>query len=209
MSWSGRVMRMLQIVTDLVLINLLIIAGIACGLGVFGLMPALVAGATVLRADRDAGIVRPFLAAYRGRFRDANLAGSPFGFAAVLIVADAVVIPALPGPAGAVLLVLTGAVAAVTVVSASLTVILLTRYDDRPLAVARFGLVLTLVSPGLAAAVLATLVATVAVMLVAPVLAPLVGASLPLVLCCRLIDRSLERLGAARLPSLTHQGVLS
>ncbi|MFT4156760.1 MAG: DUF624 domain-containing protein [Microbacterium sp.] len=209
MTWSGRVMRMLQILTDLVLINLLIIAGTVAGLGVLGLMPSLVAAASVLRSDRAEGIIRPFLAAYRARFFAANRAGFPFGVAAIILAADAAVIPSLPGQVGAALLVMTAVGAAVVAVASVLTVVVLTHHEERPLAVARFGVVLTLVSPGLALAVLATIVATAVFAVSVPVLMPLVGFSVPLALCCRLSQRSLDRVGAVQAPALIHEGVLS
>ncbi|REJ07013.1 DUF624 domain-containing protein [Microbacterium bovistercoris] len=194
-GWTGRVMRMLGFLTTLVAVNLLVIAGTAAGLVVLGLFPALVAGGTVLlRGPGERGALRTFLGTYGAEFRRANLVGAPFLIAGALLLADAAVLPRLAGPAGAVLLVLTGVIAAAVLVVASAAVTLLVRYDDPAPAVLRHALLVAAGSPGAALAVVVTAVAVTAVALAVPVLLPLVGMSLPLLLAMKVLDRRLMAL---------------
>lgn len=194
-GWTGRVMRMLGFITTLVAVNLLIIAGAAAGLVVLGLFPALAAGGTVLlRGPGERGVLRTFLGAYRAEFRRANFVGAPFLIAGALLLADAAVLPRLAGPAGAVLLVVTGLIACAVLVVASAAVTLLVRYDDPAPLVLRHALLVAAGSPGAALAVVVTAVAVTAVGLTLPVLLPLVGLSLPLLLALKVLDRRLMSL---------------
>ncbi|MFE6735085.1 YesL family protein [Microbacterium sp. NPDC057650] len=194
-GWAGRVMRMLGFITTLVAVNLLVIAGAAVGLIVLGLFPALVAGGTVLLlGPGERGVLRTFLGVYRAKFRRANVVGAPFLIAGVLLLADAMVLPRLAGPAGAVLLVVTGLIAAAVLVVASVAVALLVRYDDPAPLVLRHAVLVAAGSPGAALAVVVTAVAITAVGLTVPVLLPLVGISLPLLLVIKVFDRRLMSL---------------
>lgn len=204
LGWTGRVMQVLQAVCTLVLVNLLFAAGVVAGLGVLGLMPASVAAATVLvRRDGDdgdgdgdgdgdeTGTVRRFIRAYRASFVRSNLTGIPFLVAGVLLAADAVVLPQLVGPLAAVLTVLTAAVGLAVLLMWITCVALLVRYRDTPLALLRYALPFALSTPLTGAGVLTVLVTFAVIAGVFPVVVPLVGASLPLAIAVRLIDRRL------------------
>nr|WP_201470878.1 DUF624 domain-containing protein [Microbacterium hydrocarbonoxydans] len=202
LGWTGRVMQALQAVCTLVLVNLLFVAGVVAGLGVLGLMPAGVAAASVLLpadADRDgAGVTRRFVRAYRESFLRANLAGIPFLLAAALLVADAIVLPSLTGPVAAVLTALTGVVALAVLLMWIVCITLLVRYGDAPLAVLRYALTVCLTAPLTGIGVLVVIVAVAVIAGVFPVVIPLVGASLPLAVAVRLIDRRLQAIDAGR-----------
>ena len=109
-GWTGRIMQILHVATSLVAVNLMFILGTLLGLGVLGLMPASVAASAVLRRGdlltgaAEGGVVRTFWARYRAEFVRANLAGVPLGIVAVLLAADAVLLPQLEGPLSAALL---------------------------------------------------------------------------------------------------------
>lgn len=199
LGWTGRVMQLLHVVTALIAVNLMFVLGTLLGLGILGLMPASVAASAVLRrgdllaGTAEGGVVRTFWARYRAEFRRANLAGIPFAIASVLLLADALLLPQLEGPASAVLLVLTGAVTAGTVITWIVTVALLSRHDDRPGAVLRFALALPVAALPTSIGVALTLAAWAVIVSGAPVLLPLLGAAVPLAIAVRLIDRRLDR----------------
>ena len=194
-GWAERAMRLLQIVTTLVAVNLLILGGTLFGLVIGGLFPALVAGGAVLLGEiGDAGVWRGFVRTYRAEFRRANLVGAPLLVVAALLLVDAALLPQVPGALGAALLVLTAVLAAATLVVGAVAVTLLVRYDDRPGVVLRQALLIAAASPGTALAVVVTALAAGALGLVVPVLLPLAGAAGPLVLALRLVDRRLVRI---------------
>ncbi|MGC3986524.1 MAG: DUF624 domain-containing protein [Pseudorhodoferax sp.] len=190
-GWTGRVMQALHVVGTLVLVNLLFVAGALAGLVVAGIMPAAVAAAVVLLpgADSRDGVVRAFLRAYRAAFRRANLLGVPFLLAAVALAADAVVLPALGGPAAALLTGLT-TVAGLTVLLAwTVTITLLARGERS--ASLRQAVVVVLASPLTGLGVLVALASFGAVAAIFPVVLPLLGVSLPLAMATHLVDRRL------------------
>lgn len=194
-GWAERAMRMLQVVTTLVAVNLLILGGSLLGLVVAGLFPAFVAaGAVLLRETGDDGVLRGFVRTYRAEFRRANLVGAPLLAVAALLVADAALLPRVPGPLGAALLVLTAVFAAATLVVGAVAVTLLVRYDDRPSVVLRQALLIAAGSPGTALAVIVTALAAGVLGLAVTVLLPLAGLSGPLLLALRLVDRRLVRI---------------
>ena len=194
-GWAERAMRMLQGVTTLVAVNLLILGGSLLGLVVAGLFPALVAaGAVLLRETGDDGVWRGFVRTYRTEFRRANLVGAPLLAVAALLIADAALLPRVPGPLGAALLVLTAVFAAATLVVGAVAVTLLVRYDDRPSVVLRQALLIAAGSPGTALAVIVTAIAAGVLGLAVTVLLPLAGLSGPLLLALRLVDRRLVRI---------------
>lgn len=194
-GWAERAMRLLQIVTTLVAVNLLILGGALLGLVIGGLFPALVAGGAVLLGETgDAGVWRGFVRTYRAEFRRANLVGAPLLVVAALLLVDAALLPQVPGALGAALLVLTAVLAAATLVVGAVAVTLLVRYDDRPGVVLRQALLIAAASPGTALAVVVTALAAGALCLVVPVLLPLAGVAGPLVLALRLVDRRLVRI---------------
>lgn len=198
LGWTGRVMQVLQAVCTLVLVNLLFVAGVVAGLGILGLMPASVAAATVLLPGdaSETGTVRRFLRAYRESFVRANLTGGPLLLAGVLLAADALVLPRLDGPLAAVLTALTTAVALAVLLMWIVCATLLVRYRDTPVAVLRYALTIPLTSPVTGVGVLVVLVAFVVIAGVFPVVVPLIGASLPLAIAVRLIDRRLATIDA-------------
>ena len=203
LGWTGRVMQILRVITALIAVNVMFLLGTLLGLGVLGLMPASVAASAVLRrgdllaGNAEGGVVRTFWGHYRAEFRRANLAGIPFGIASALLVADAVLLPQLQGPLSAALLVLTGALVAGALVIAITAVVLLSRYDERPVPVLRFALLLPLTSTPSSLGVLVVIAAWAAITAVVPVLLPLVGVSIPLAIAVRLIDRRLARIDHA------------
>ena len=199
LGWAGRAMQMLGAVWSLVLVNLLFLAGAIAGLVVLGVMPAATAAVSVLLRDadgidRDGGATRIFLRTYRREFRRANLTGAPLLAAAALLTADALVLPHLSGPAAAALVVLTAAAAVVVVLTGIVAVTLLARYDDRPAAVLRYALGIALTAPLTATGVVLALASCGIIAAVLPVFVPLAGASLPLGIAARLIDRRLRML---------------
>jgi uncharacterized membrane protein YesL len=194
LGWTGRIMQMLQAVWTLVLVNLLFAGGVIVGLVVCGVMPAAVASATVLlRGSGDDGTVRAFIRAYRESFRRANLTGIPFLVAAALLCADFLVLPVLAGPASAALTALATVVAFLVVLTAIVSVTLLVRYRDTPLALLRYAVAVPLSSPMTAIGVMLALLAFGIIAAIFPVVIPLVGASLPLAVSVRLIDHRLAK----------------
>ena len=199
LGWAGRAMQMLGAVWSLVLVNLLFLAGAVAGLIVLGVMPAATAAVSVLLrdadgVDRDGGATRIFLRTYRREFRRANLTGAPLLAAAALLTADALVLPHIRGPAAAALVVLTAAAAVLVLLTGVVAVTLLARYDDRPAAVLRYALGIALTAPLTATGVVLALVSCGIIAAVLPVFVPLAGASLPLGIAARLIDRRLRTL---------------
>ncbi len=203
LGWTGRVMQILHVATALIAVNVMFLLGTLLGLGILGLMPASVAASAVLRrgdllaGNAEGGVVRAFWTRYWAEFARANLAGIPFGIASLLLAADAVLLPRLQGPLSAALLVLTGALVAGALVIAVTAVVLLSRYDDRPVPVLRFALLLPLTSAPSSLGVLVVIAAWAAIAAVVPVLLPLVGVSIPLAIVVRLIDRRLDRIDHA------------
>jgi len=195
-GWTDGIMRALAVAARFVAVNVMILLGAVIGLGLFGLMPAVVAGAAVLRGDGSAqgGLLRAYATQYRAQFVRANLAGIPFTVTGALLAADLTLLTRLAGPFSAVLLVLTIAVAAFALLVWVMTVALLSRHDDAPIAVLRAALLLTAASPAAGLGLLVVLAAWVVITAVAPILLPLVGVSIPLALVIRLIEARLERL---------------
>lgn len=203
LGWTGRVMQVLQVVTSLIAVNVMFLLGTLLGLGILGLMPAAVAASAVLRqgdllsGTAEGGVVRTFWIRYRAEFARANLAGIPFGIAGLLLAADAALLPTLQGPLSAALLMLTGVVVIGTAIIAITAVVLLSRYDDRPVPVLRFALLLPLTSVPMSLGVLVVIAAWAAIVGAFPVLLPLLGVSIPLAIAVRLIDRRLDRIDHA------------
>jgi uncharacterized membrane protein YesL len=199
LGWTGRVMQLLNAAWTLVLVNLLFLAGVLAGLILFGVMPAGTAAASVLLQGADAieghgGVIRVFIRTYRAEFRRANLAGLPFLAAAGLLGADAFVLPQREGPAATALTALTAVIGLVVLLAWVTVITLLARYDDRPIALLRYAVVVPLSFPLTSVGVLVVLGAVGVIAAIFPVVVPLVGASLPLAIAARLIDRRLARL---------------
>lgn len=199
LGWTGRVMRMLNAVCTLVLVNLLILLGTLIGLGVLGAMPSATAGAVVLLRDaetreRDGGALRLFVRVYRAEFVRSNVTGLPFVAAGLLAVADLSVLPLLAAPVAAAIGVLTVIVGIISALAALFVAVLLARYDDPPRAVRRYALSAVLASPLTAVGVLIALAGCAVIALAVPVGIPLIGAAAPLAVAARLIDRRLIQL---------------
>jgi uncharacterized membrane protein YesL len=200
LGWAGRLMDWLRFSTRLVLVNLLFVIGALAGLVVFGVFPAAVAATTVLGRLRSgsagASVVRDFIAAYRFQFRHANMVGSAFWIAGVVLVLDFTV---LLGPAGtamppavhAVLLTLSTLAAIGTAAAAATAVALCSRYRDTVARTWRTAFMLPLVSPVMSLSLLLTLAAAAVVFSGMTVLVPLVGASVPLLISGWLVGRRL------------------
>ena len=199
LGWTGRVMRMLDAMCTLVLVNLLILLGTLVGLGVLGAMPSATAGAVVLlrdaeRRERHGGALRLFVRVYRAEFVRSNVTGLPFVAAGLLAVADLSLLPLLAAPVAAAIGVLTVIVGIISALAALFIAVLLARYDDPPRAVRRYALSAVLASPLTAVGVLIALAGCAVIALAAPVGIPLIGAAAPLAVAARLIDRRLIQL---------------
>ncbi len=205
-GWAGRVMQWLGFATRLVLVNILVAAGTLAGLVVFGLFPAAVAGTTVLarlRAGASGGhLVRDFITVYRAQFRHANLVGSIFWLAGVVLVLNVLTVlgtsaSGLASPVPAVLLVLSAVAGVGTLAAAATAVAVCSRYQDSVTRTWRTAFVLPLVSPVMSISLLVTLVAVGVLFSGMTVLVPLVGASVPLLLSGWLVGRRLAGLESA------------
>lgn len=202
LGWTGRVMQVLGAVWTLVLVNVLFMVGALAGLVVAGILPSTAAAAAVLLRDAESvegegGTIRLFVREYRRVFVRANLAGIPMLLAAVLFVADTLVLPHLGGPAAAVLTALTTVIGVAALVVGLIVATLLARYDDGPGALLRYAATIALASPLTALGVLITVGAVGVIALILPVVIPLVGVSLPLAIAVRLIDRRLAKLDSS------------
>lgn len=180
-GWAGSVMAVLRVLTRLVEVNLLVIAGALVGGVLLGLGPALRAGSAVLH---DPGLAmepwRGFWREWRADWRRSNLLFAPFWPVGVLLWADAAAVGQASGPAHAAML------AGLTLASAWTAVVLawwprvVLRYDDAAPAVWRYLLLTPLMAPGTAVAILVTLTATAATTLAVPLAALAAGLSFPL-----------------------------
>lgn len=197
LGWAARLMDWLRFAMQLVVLNLLFLAGTLAGLVVLGIFPSAVA-TTVLLARLRAGdpgdrLVRDFLTAYRAQFVHANKVGSLFGIAGLLALLNAGL--ALDPTAGtaqlalsAVAVLVSGAVA----VSAAAAVVICSRYRDSVLRTWRFALVLPLASPLMALGWLVSMGAVAVLLGSVNALLPLVGVSLPLLASGLLIGSRLD-----------------
>lgn len=202
-GWAGRLMDWLRFVMQLVLLNLLFLAGTLAGLGIFGIFPSAVA-TTVLLARLRAGdsgdrLIQDFVTAYRAQFIHANKVGSLFALAGLLAVLNLAALPgAAPGPQLA-LSALAVVVSVGLAVSAGAAVVICSRHRDSVLGTWRYALVLPLASPGMTLAWLVS-VAGIAVLLSGVnALLPLVGASLPLLVSGLVIGHRLDHLSQDRI----------
>lgn len=187
-GWAGGVMAVLRVLTRLVEVNLLVLAGTLAGGVLLGLGPALKAGSAVLH---DPGLAmepwRGFWREWRTDWRWSNLLFMPFWPVGALLWADATAVGQATGPAHAAML------AGLTLASAWTAVVLawwpsvVLRYDDAAPAVWRYLLLTPLMAPGVALAALITLAATAATILGVPPAGLAAGASFPLWATGRLV----------------------
>jgi uncharacterized membrane protein YesL len=214
LGWAGRLMRWLDFAVNLVLINLLFVAGVLAGGVVPGLFPSAVAASTMLARLRTGTLgeqpIRDFITAYRSQFLHANKVGSIFWVSAAILMLNglsllsaASVQPATLDPAAAqsasspvraVLLVLSGVAGAATLAAAGTAVDVCTRYRDTVFRTWRLAFILPLASPVLGLSLIASYVALAIAFAGIHVLVPLIGASLPLLLSGWLIGRHMSAL---------------
>lgn len=197
-GWAGRLMEWLRFVMQLVLLNLLFLAGTLAGLVVFGAFPSAVA-VTVLLARLRAGdpgdrLISDFVTAYRAAFVHANKVGSLFAFAGVLAILNVAALPGAAGGAQLALGTLAVVVSGALTVSAGAAVVICSRHRDSVLRTWRYALVLPLASPGMTAAWLVSMTAVGVLLAGINALLPLVGASLPLLVSGMLVGYRLDRL---------------
>ncbi|MFV0633940.1 YesL family protein [Demequina sp.] len=197
-GWSGRIMVWLRVATQLVGIQLLMLAGIVLGLVVAGVGPALASGgallARVVDGDPTDHLWRDFWAGYRAQLPRAALVVAPALLVVGLAWYEMLVLQAY-GTSG-LTAVLTGTTAAVGLYATAYLAYapaVLRRYGDPPLRTARFLLVAPLVSPLTALGCMVTAVAfTVIGLRFVPVLL-LAGMSVPVLLTGILVDRFLDK----------------
>lgn len=202
-GWADRLMDWLRFLTQLVLLNLLFLAGTLAGLVFLGIFPSAVA-ATVLLARLRAGdpgerLVTDFITAYRAQFLHANKVGSLFALAGLLAAVNAA---ALAGAATGVELALSGLAVVVSgalAVSAGTAVVLCSRYRDTVLRTWRCALVLPLASPGMTLAWLVSIGGIGLLLGGVSALLPLMGASLPLLASGLVIGHRLDLLAPKNL----------
>jgi uncharacterized membrane protein YesL len=214
LGWAGRLMRWLDFAVNLVLINLLFVAGVLAGGVVPGLFPSAVAASTMLARLRTGTLgeqpIRDFITAYRSQFLHANKVGSIFWVAAAILMLnglsllsaaslpsatpDPTATQAASSPVRAVLLVLSGIAGAATLAAAGTAVDVCTRYRDTVFRTWRLAFMLPLASPLLGLSLIASYVALAVVFAGMNVLVPLIGASLPLLLSGWLVGRHLSAL---------------
>ncbi|GGF48388.1 hypothetical protein GCM10010922_25330 [Microbacterium sorbitolivorans] len=198
-GWVDRIMTWLRALSALIVVNFLIIAGTLAGAVVLGALPALAAGSVCLTQLRDgdgSGIVRRFAAEYRARFWRANALGAPFVLVGALLVADTLVLPALPQAAATALAVFTWVAGAYTAISLVAALAIDVRYRDRIAPTLRFAVGLSLASPLMALVLAGSLAVIIASLLALPMFIPLLGLSIPLFVGGWFVDHRLAQLDA-------------
>jgi uncharacterized membrane protein YesL len=184
---------------QLVLLNLLFLAGTLAGLVVFGLFPSAVA-TTVLLARLRAGesgdqLIRDFVTAYRAQFVHANRVSSLFMFAGLLAVLNVGMLEsAAAHPLQLGLSALAVVVSVALAVSAGAAVVICSRHRDTVRRTWRYALVLPLASPGMTLAWLVSMAGVAVLLSGVTALLPLVGASLPLLVSGILVGHRLDNL---------------
>lgn len=181
---SHQLMTWLQVLTRLVLVQLMVMVLTALGLGVLGAAPAAAAAARVagpIRRDETLPVVGTMWRTWRATFWRANLAAAP---PAVLLVAAAGNLLLLtvggvevPAPAGALLASLAALIGLVALLVWLVSVVLSSEEQSTPGQVLRAAVLLPLAVPGTALSLLVTLAAVALIVAVVPVLGVLCGAS--------------------------------
>jgi len=201
-GWAGVVMAVLRVVTQLVGINLLMIAGALAGGVVAGLAPAASAGralsARLATTDPSTSLWRDFWSHWRARFVRANLLALPFWGVGMLAAIDLWALAAADGAAraamGAALLV----VVLYLAVALAYLPIVAGEHDDPWAPSVRFVLLAPALFPGRGVAIIAVLAAVGVVYWFVPPLALLFGAALPLFLTGMLAAPAVSGAAAAR-----------
>ena len=198
MGWSERLMGWLRVVTQLVALNLLWLAGTAVGLVVLGAGPATAAASPLadaaLRGQPSEHLVGDFVRTYRSRWARANALVAPFWAVAALVVADVAALAAAPGSVTGVFVYGIGAVALYATAAVAFLVPADERSDDTVPRTWRFALLAPAVFPATAVAVLLPVAVVALLAWTWPVVAVLVGVSLPLALTGRLVRSRLDAL---------------
>lgn len=197
-GWAGRLMDWLRFVMQLVLVNLLFLAGTLAGLVVFGIFPSAIA-ATVLLARLRAGdpgdrLISDFVTAYRAQFVHANRVGSLFMLTGLLAAVNVALLPAAENPLQLALSALAVIVSGALAVSAGAAVVICSRHRDTVLRTWRYALVLPLASPAMTLAWLVSMAGVGVLLGGVNALLPLVGASLPLLASGIVIGHRLDTL---------------
>lgn len=177
-------MAWLQLVTRLILVQIMMAALTVLGLGVLGAAPAATAAAGVvgpIRRDETVPVVGTMWRTWRVTFWRANLAAAP---AAVLVVAAAgnlLLLSAggieVPPPAGALLASLAALIGLVALLVWLVSAVLSSEEENSPGQVLRAAVLLPLAVPGTALSLLITLAGVALIVAVVPVLGVLCGAS--------------------------------
>ncbi len=200
LGWSARIMGVLRWAEHLVLAQVLIVVGTLAGGVVLGWHPSIDAAGRLL-ARLPAGtaptaVGRDFWRAWRTGFRRANLVGAPLTVVAVLLVLDLAVVRVVNGPVRAALTAGLVVVGLCTVLAAAYLAPVLRRYDDGPVRVWRFLLLVPASTLPTSLALLVTLGVLATLFWFVPVLGALVGLSLPLLATGWIADLQLDRIDA-------------
>ena len=200
-GWAGVVMAVLRVVTQLVGINLLMIAGTLAGGVVAGLAPAASAAraltARLATTDPSTSLWREFWSHWRAGFVRANLLALPFWAVGMLAVIDLWALGAADGVVRAAM----GAALLVVVLYLAVALVYLPivagEHTDAWAPSVRFVLLAPALFPARGFAILAVLAAVGAVYWFVPPLALLFGGALPLFLTGMLAAPAVGGAGAA------------
>lgn len=200
---SHQLMAWLQVLTRLVLVQIMMAALTVLGLGLLGAAPAAAAAARVagpIRRDEALPVVGTMWRTWRATFWRANLAAAP---AAVLVAAAAgnlLLLGAggvrMPPPAGGLLASLAAMIGLVGLLVWLVSAVLSSEEENSPGQVLRAAVLLPLAVPGTALSLLITLAGVTLIVAVVPVLGVLCGASAAMLLT--------ELLVSTRRQLLTH-----
>jgi len=196
LGWAGRVMVVLGLLARLLAVQTLWVLGACAGLLVLGAAPATIAALRCLDPEDDAGLWRRYWHDYRSAVVSAQPVLLPFGAGVACALFNLlVVVPDVPGPSGAVLLV----VSTVAVVAAAAGGIFAAVYaasvpGARPGEAVRFGLLGPWLAPGRAAACVgAGLVALAMTTTAAAPIAILFGIAVPLLVARAMVGVVVDR----------------
>lgn len=185
-GWAGGVMGMLRLATQLVGINLLVIAGTLAGGIVLGLAPAASAGRS-LTAQLGAGspssaVWGEFWAHWRSYFRRANALALPFWAAGGILLLDLLAMQSATGGLRAALIVALVVGGAYLLVALTYAPMVIGDYSDPWAASIRFVVLAPALYPLRGLAILVVWAAVALVYATFPPLALLFGLALPLLL---------------------------
>ncbi|WP_102160903.1 DUF624 domain-containing protein [Zhihengliuella halotolerans] len=197
LGWAGRVMVVLGLLARLLAVQALWVLGACAGLLVLGAAPATIAALRCLDPEDDAGLWRSFWRHYRRVLVSAQPVLLPFGAGVACALFNLlVVVPEVPGAAGAVLLVVsTVAVAAAAAGGIFAAVYAASVPGARPGESARFGLLGPWLAPGRAAACVGAGLAALAMTTTAAApIAILFGIAVPLLVARAMVGVVVDRI---------------